>query len=89
MLFRSCGKHEKTCKEIHATGLRLASELNDAVKAADERGGCEVGICVGADDTIYRFIGAEYSAKERLVVLDVDTDDNLGSKRGGASNDNN
>ena len=68
--------------------MRLASELNDAVKAADERGGCEVGICVGADDTIYRFIGAEYSAKERLVVLDVDTDDNLGSKRGGASNDN-
>ena len=86
--WEECNKHEKTCKEIHATGLRLASELNDAVKAADERGGCEVGICVGADETVYRFIGAEYSAKERLVVLDIDTDNNLGRKIGGASNGN-
>lgn len=81
--WEECNKHEKTCKEIHATGLRLAGQLNDTVKAANERGNCEVGVCVGADDNVYRLVGAEYSAKERLVVLDIDTDDNI-AKRGRA-----
>lgn len=86
--WEECHKHEKTCKEIHATGLRLAEELNDTVKAADERGNCEVGVCVGCDDNIYRFVGAEYNARERIVVLDIDTDDNIAIRKGGARNGN-
>ncbi len=76
-----CSNHEKTCKEIHATGLRLAAELNNAAKAANQCKG-ELGVCVGEDTSIYRFIGAEYDANKRLVMLDIDTDENLGRKSG-------
>lgn len=86
--WEECHKHEKTCKEIHATGLRLAEQLNDTVKAADERGNCEVGVCVGCDDNVYRLVRAEYSAREHVVVLEIDTDDNIALRKGGARNDN-
>lgn len=86
--WEECSKHEKTCREIHATGLRLAEQLNDTVKAANERGNCEVGVCVGCDNNVYRFVGAEYSAKECVVVLDIDTDDNIALRQRGASNGN-
>ena len=34
--WEECGKHEKTCKEIHATGLRLASERTTRFTALSE-----------------------------------------------------
>ena len=85
--WEECSKHEKTCKEIHATGLRLTGQINDTVKTAQECGNCGVGICAGTDN-IYRLAGAEYDAKERLVVLNIDTDDNIAKRKGGAHNGN-
>lgn len=86
--WEECHEHEKTCKEIHATGFRLAEQLNNTVKAANEHGNCEVGVCVGCDDTVYRFMYAEYMPRERVVVLEIDTDDNIALRQGGKSNGN-
>jgi hypothetical protein len=74
--WKVCSKHGEVRKEKHATGLRLAKEINEAIKAANERGGVEIGVYCN-DPRAYRSVKAEYDPSTGQVNLEIDSDDRL------------
>ena len=74
--WKVCSEHEEVCKEKHATDLRLAKEINEAIKAANERGGVEIGVYCNVP-RVYRLVKAKYDPLTGQVNLEIDADDRL------------
>lgn len=72
--WEECSKHEKTCEEVHATGMRLTKQLVDTIASAREHGSCKVGVRIVGIDTVYRIIGAVYNPPQRAIELDLLTE---------------
>lgn len=80
--FDKCREHEAICKENHATGFRIAQDLQaviDRVKQAQAESGKEisVGICIGDDRRVYLLGGAAYDPRTRQINLEIYFDDEL------------
>lgn len=76
-----CRDHEKLCKEKHATGVRLAEEINRAIETAITSGNVKIGAWYGDSVVVYRVSEVRYNPKTQQVELGIEHDDELARKQ--------
>ena len=70
--WQECNDHETLCKERHATGIRLAEELNYAIRTAEESGSVAVAAVFGFEHQSYTLKEATYDAETKKVIIKME-----------------
>lgn len=69
--YETASQHEKLCLEKHATGFRLAEELNKAVETAQQNGKLTIAVyCHNSNSN--KISNVYYDANCETVIIQLD-----------------
>ena len=69
--YETASQHEKLCQEKHATGFRLAEELNKAVETARQNGKLSIAVD-HHHSTSNKILNVYYDANCETVIIQLD-----------------